>query len=452
MKLKLSKYILSTDILDDYGIKNKVIMYSTISSTSILLNFEIFDKLINQDFYNIDFLIIEKLIQSQFLVPINKNEFDFIMKENEIGKKQENGTLNITIQPSANCQLGCHYCGQTHSKHVANDNIIDKYVERIEYLLNQKNYTGLSICWYGGEPLTGLKAIKETTKKLMKICVDKKIEYMPAFMVTNGVSLKPNIFTELVNEYKVKDYQITIDGTSTIHDKRRITKKTQEPTFEIIFKNIIQICNLELYKLKDCKILIRINVDKSNYFDVDNLIDLIIENKLNDKVILNFSPIVDWAGNNASKNSLTREDFASKQIEWNIKLIENGMKIEDLPIRSFAACMVDMKDSEVYDAFGNMYPCWEFPYTEMYGSGDNLIGNLMLPKESYNMNAHLRNFDKVIESGKTWCKTCNHLPICGGACPKKWMEGTPACPPFKFNYKERLVLDYYIGNSKLQIN
>jgi uncharacterized protein len=113
--------------------------------------------------------------------------------------------------------------------------------------------------------------------------------------------------------------------------------------------------------------------------------------------------------------------------------------------------MVEQKDSEVWDAFGNIYACWEFPYSETYGKGDSLIGNLFSPKETYNMDATLRDWSTVLDSGATWCKTCLHLPVCGGGCPKSWHEGTPACPPFKSNFKDKLLLDYYIRQKKEEI-
>jgi uncharacterized protein len=40
------------------------------------------------------------------------------------------------------------------------------------------------------------------------------------------------------------------------------------------------------------------------------------------------------------------------------------------------------------------------------------------------------------------------LPVCGGACPKSWAEGRRACPPNKFNIKEKLILSYLSTTEK----
>jgi uncharacterized protein len=41
------------------------------------------------------------------------------------------------------------------------------------------------------------------------------------------------------------------------------------------------------------------------------------------------------------------------------------------------------------------------------------------------------------------------LPVCGGLCPKSWLEGTPACPSAKFNITERLMLQYALERGAL---
>ncbi|TWR26806.1 SPASM domain-containing protein [Mucilaginibacter achroorhodeus] len=439
--MKLSKYILSTDPLDEVGLYNKQIIFSTRTATSILVDNSLLGNLAVGNYDGIDSELFETLKQKEFLVPVEQDEFAHVISQNKTAKEQGN-FLSMTIQPSANCQLGCHYCGQTHSKHYASDAVIDKYYERIVYLLSQKHYDGLAITWYGGEPLTGYSSIKKASEKFIALANERGMTYI-SDMVTNGLSLKPKLFTELVEVCKVKTFQITIDGTAESHDQRRITK-TGEATFDIIMKNIKDVTSMSIYREQRAQINIRVNIDKTNYQYVDPLIDYVKDNGLQRKVSMYFATIVDFGGNDAGKDSLPKNFFADKEIEWLLKCYENDIFISVMPKRQYSVCMAEKQDSEVYDAFGNIYACWEFPYSETYGSGDSLIGNLFFPKETYNTNATLRNWNEILESGATWCKTCTHLPICGGGCPKSWIEGTPACPPFKSNYKDKLLLDYFI--------
>jgi uncharacterized protein len=55
----------------------------------------------------------------------------------------------------------------------------------------------------------------------------------------------------------------------------------------------------------------------------------------------------------------------------------------------------------------------------------------------------MRHWYDEIPTNDSWCKSCKFLPVCGGACPKSWYEGNPACPSFKFNIDERLMMKKY---------
>ncbi|MCA6068398.1 SPASM domain-containing protein [Chryseobacterium sp. RG1] len=445
--MKISKYHLSTDILDEYDLPDKQILFSTRTGSSLLVDSHIYQNLLAGNFSSINEELIATLKDNLIIVDKNEDEFHTVVTENDENRESVD-VLSMTIQPSANCQLGCYYCAQNHTKDYASEDIIEKYIERILFFLNSgKKYKGINITWYGGEPLTGLKSIKNTTERLLKICEERDLWYS-ASMVTNGLSLKGKLFQELVTQYKVRDFQITLDGLAESHDKRRYTKNNNNPTFDLIFKNIVDCTKTEAYQNKLGGITVRINIDKTNHSFVDPLLEYFVEKGINQYIGVSFAPIVNWGGNDAGKDSLTNEDFAKKEIDWLLYCFDNKIKFSSLlPKRIHYACMVERDDSEVYDAFGNIYTCWEFPYTDNYGGDEHKIGNLNNDYSTFDNNATLRNWSDVIKSGKTWCKECSHLPVCGGGCPKSWYEDTPACPEFKFNYKEKLILDYYLRES-----
>lgn len=448
--MKISRYILNTDDMEDYGFPNKLIVYSTRTGNSVLLDNEVFAKVKKESFDQLDQPILDLLQKNLIIVPESEDEYATIMTENR-DSRESTDILSFTIQPSADCQFGCHYCGQTHKKDYATDHIIDLYYKRIKHLYEQDKgrYKGISITWYGGEPLMSLSTIKKTSDKLMEFAFMNSLTY-GASMITNGLSLKESVFEELVHKYKVKDFQITLDGTADSHDQRRVIKGTRGATFDIIFNNIKKVASTETYNKGEARINIRINIDKTNHQYVDPLLDMIIENDLNRKVSVRFAPIVDWGGNDAGKDGLSKEDFAKKEIDWLLKCYDNGIDSTGLlPKRTPYACMVEKNDSEVYDAYGNIYSCWEFPYTDVYKGGEHLIGNLKSDYSTFNKDATLRNWDKTIDSGTTWCKKCVLLPVCAGGCPKSWYEGEPACPTFKINYKEKLMFDYYVRANKV---
>ena len=95
----------------------KYFLFSTRSSLSILVDYNTLIKLQNDDFSELDETQRAKLKKYKILVPKNENEFKTIYEEN-VKSKLSNEILSFTIQPTANCQFGCYYCGQDHASHL----------------------------------------------------------------------------------------------------------------------------------------------------------------------------------------------------------------------------------------------------------------------------------------------------------------------------------------------
>ena len=260
MKYKLSKYIVTTDVLDSVDPHEKKIYFSTRTGSSFLINKETYDLLEKGEFIKIEKEILNKLIDFEYIVPNSIDEFKEIMSINRKGLK-DSKTLSSIIQPTSNCQLGCGYCGQVHSKNTMSHSVTDKTIERIINKIQDKKYESLKITWYGGEPLLGYSSILKISNTLQEFTKSKGI-YYSGVMITNGLSLKPNIFKELYLKHNVYRFQITLDTTKEFHNKRRITKEGVE-TFDLIINNILNIVNEEYYTaLTDRPIFIRMNIFK----------------------------------------------------------------------------------------------------------------------------------------------------------------------------------------------
>lgn len=46
----------------------------------------------------------------------------------------------------------------------------------------------------------------------------------------------------------------------------------------------------------------------------------------------------------------------------------------------------------------------------------------------------------AVAAGEIPCRRCLFFPVCGGACPKQWRDGTVPCPPFKYAVQQRMEL------------
>ena len=437
---KLSHYLVFTDPVNG---KNDRIVFSTRSCKSLLISSLCYDKLTEGALHEIPGPLIQKLIDTAVLVPIAGNELATIIGENKQAIEGEGQTLYEVIQPSANCQLGCYYCGQTHAKKSLETSVAIKIVDRIKTKLVENSYNKLDVGWFGGEPLLGLASIRSISTELMSFCDANNIRYA-AKIVTNGLSLKENIFRELVKVWGVKQIEITLDGTAEFHDGHRYTK-AGTGSFEIIFHNLLAATKIKEQENLDCKISVRCNVDTRNVEGVSGLIKYLAEHNLQGKISFYTMNIYSWAGNDAHNQSLTKEEFARREIQWKKEMIHHGFASGfDMPKRKKIACMIVSKHSEMYDAMGNVFNCSETSYAKIYDQSAYHLGNVKseIPLKTHR---HLGNWNDLVQNDESLpCNTCNMLPVCGGSCPKSWEEGNPACPSNKFNLKDKLALNYKI--------
>lgn len=436
MKYKLSDYLVFSQPI----ISNKyVLVYSTISTTMILIQLDLYHILINNFFDKIDNASLNELLKNKILVSSSFNELDFIIQENKEAIKNED-LLYQVISPSANCQLGCGYCGQVHTKKKLTDNLNKKIIERISNNLKIKKYKKLGISWFGAEPLMGLLNIKKLSAELMELAAKNNCGYS-AKMITNGLSLKKDIFFDLVENYNVENFEITLDGTEEYHDARRHTK-LKDKTFALIFKNLKDIVNDPRFDQLNCAIRIRCNVDESNYKSAFDLIELLDKERILEKISFYTAPIHSW-GNDAHLNSLSHQNYSKFQINEYLLLMKKQHSFAILPgKKTNIVCTSLHEHAEVFDADGNVYNCTEISQVDVYKD----IHAFKLGKlndESYvNTERSFSSWNDDILNGDVPCTTCRILPICGGACPKLWKEGISPCPAIKYNIEDRLLLEF----------
>lgn len=433
--LFLSRYIsISDPFFELDSQQEKQIIFSGISGEGRIIHPQIVDLIKSGNYQEIPEPLLKELKEISIVTDQNISENGQILKENRQASEEEDVLYHV-IQPSAWCQLDCGYCGQTHERKIIKNGIQEKVFERITKKLQHKSYRNMHIGWFGGEPLSGLTALRAMSKGLMWIAEKHGIGYS-AKIVTNGLALTPKIFQELSQRYGIKQFEITLDGTEQVHNKRR-PMKTGAGSFEQILGNLEKIIPLKA----DEKITIRVNVDQENYKDIPELINIMQEKNLHLGVGVYFAPIHDW-GNDAGEDSMSMQDFSQHELVWYAQMMEKGFSIGLIPNRKKVACLSLSPTSEVFDAYGDVYDCSEMSQVTSYGSPNRYrVDNLNLVATDRNQRL-FSDFNDRIEKGETTCKDCYCLPLCGGACPKSWEDGHIPCPSFKYNLSQRLLLQY----------
>lgn len=445
MELKLSYYTIFTEPLNS---NQDRIAFNTRKGSTTIITKTCYEQLIGLQEPDIPEEIVNEFVEKCILVPINEDELTSIITEN-IDHLEVKDELYEVIQPSANCQLGCYYCGQDHKKVNLNNDLVNSIVERIKNKCIEGKYKSLSIGWFGGEPLMALQQMRLITHQLKEFCEAHGFGYKGK-VVTNGLSLKESIFHELVKNLGIREIEVTLDGLGEFHDQHRYTK-SGENSFNLIYNNLKTIIRSEEFPYLDCGISIRCNVDRKNFNGVSPLISQLVKDGLHRRIEYFYvTNIYSWGLNDAHLKSLSKEEFAKSSIEWAIEMIKAGFNSPyDIPKRKKATCIATGGDSEMYDAYGNVYNCTEVSYSDAYKDASYVLDNLnfKVPGLSITDKPFHNWFDQVRDTEKFPCHFCKLLPVCGGACPKSWEEGNSACPPFKHNIKKLLELDYIVNHS-----
>ena len=195
-------------------------------------------------------------------------------------------------------------------------------------------------------------------------------------------------------------------------------------------------------KIKDRqRITVRVNVGVDNFLSVPALIEDLSTAGLQSGVSVYFAPLHNW-GNSAGGDAISAEVFSQHELSWYASLLDKRFQLGLIPSRKKQVCLSLSPTSSVFDAYGDSFNCSELSQVPAYGTPNkHRLGNLKLIATTGKERLY-GDFNDKIERNETTCKNCYCLPVCGGACPKSWEDGNVPCPSYKFNFKQRLLLQY----------
>ena len=361
----------------------------------------------------------EQLYECGILVYDDFDELKQI-KMDLLTSRFDTSNMNLTITPTMDCNFRCTYCfekGEYHKQKITQETI-DKLIDFVE--MRAHELRNLSVGWFGGEPLLAMSQIVNISERLQSICRDNGITYSST-IITNGYLLTARIAKKL-KHYGVERVQITIDGLHDIHNKRR-PLKSGEGTFDTILSNLSEAKGI-------IPIAVRINIDKENYGNVDEIIDIFKERGLLENDVHPYLGHVDSFNDQYDKHKcLSKETYSKINLQF--------MKKNDLPLMNIYPkqrgfyCGADQNSSWAIDSQGDLYKC----YCEI-GKETHKIASL------YNLDiinpSLLHDYMLHSPPDDARCKNCKYLPICMGGCPHLRIKNTTTCDQHKY------MLDDYL--------
>jgi uncharacterized protein len=368
------------------------------------------------------------------VVPEDEDELGMVLGRLREGSADP-GARGFTIMPTNYCNMACSYCGQEHVKSTVDRQRQERLALRVEAAFAAEATRGVTVTWFGGEPLLALRVIRELSARFVAAATATGKEYS-ARMATNGSLLTVPTLRLLKDECRLDGLEITLDGPEEVHDRRRLKRNGTGS-----FRHIVTVLGQALAEDAGPPISLRVNIDAENWERVGELIrDLAARGLATPRVELHLIPVHSW-GNDVSKVELSATSYAQREVEW-LRLARSlGFAFAALPTAvKRTTCRATSVQGEIVDLQDRIYTCSEHPLvpgrreTGVVASVSTLDIAAPRPRGAYD------DWYDEIEGGAQQCARCPLLPVCGGACPKLWREGHMPCPSMKFNFQERIEL------------
>ena len=406
----------------DYN-KNEMIMINLINGATDIIEKDIYKKIINNEFDELDESIIKAMLKRKYLFKSEKDYNKFIEElDTRIEELEKKATPNFLVVPSYACNLHCIYCyEQTYmiqgTTKIDPKEMVDLQFDRIDQIMETyerkygKTEDDIRITIMGGEPL--LKCNLDTVSYIFEKAKERGYT---VDIVSNGVDL--NCYIDLFNKYKdtLDHIQITVDGVKEIHDKRRIFHDGRG-SFDLIMNNI------KLAIENDVLIILRVNVDSTNIKELSQLADMLVEKFNYNEKLKPYLYILQDGGCSGESNIVNEKIgietiFELEHKNPNMKIFRKKFHPEnfiesifnDVPYQPVLRHCGAAKNQFILDCKSNIYKCW-------HGIGNNgyRVGTFY-PKYELDydkINAWFDRSVKVIPK----CKNCKYRYICGTGCP-----------------------------------
>jgi uncharacterized protein len=341
-----------------------------------------------------------ELQRNGFVVLKEVNEyFNYMFKAKSFALDKHSDFASYIVAPTMRCNLKCLYCFEecNNDTSIMSEDMLEAVYLFITKNVMKESKHRLNINWFGGEPLLAYKQIKNLSKKLISFCDNHKIEYR-ASVVTNGTLLTKSILEELIDECRVKHFQISFDGESA--EYQRMKKATNEN-----FNRAIQ--SIEMISKSCAGISVRLNVCYENKDSLLHLAKKIV--KISDFHGIMYAGKIMKYDNKQDYSEISAKDFEifeNNLNEYASTYSEYQRYVKKSLNPKGASCGYMVKNRCLIDPHGRLYRCEHHINDIHYVIGDVING------------FYRNELDYMFVLGDLpdKCQKCSIMPICMGGC------------------------------------
>lgn len=374
----------------------------------------------------------------QALVPADEDELGAVLARNR-SAAADPSLLRYALLPTSYCNMACSYCGQSHSAMTMARDHRAAVVSRVCAGIERPTTRRVEVSWFGGEPLAGLAVIRDLSRSFIDVADRKGVSYT-AKMPTNGSLLTVDKIRILLDECRVTQLEITLDGPAEVHNRHRPLKSGKE-SFHHIVDVLLQA--LQTDGLEGMRFRVRTNVDMADCDHISEYIEYMSSLRAfaDERVSFYFAPVHSWS-NDVSAIQLSQRAFARLEAGWLREMSSRGLHIPTLPSEpKDVVCRAVTPFGEVISSSGRVFSCSEFPLVPAEENDQSALGRVDDPDLTpHRPRGPFDGWHDSVERHETPCSECVFFPTCGGACPKLWRAGHQPCPSYKFNIDDMLDL------------
>ena len=359
--------------------------------------------------------------------------------------------VQLMLVPTYNCNLACTYCFQHGIKD--KPTLISKETVDSFFLYARKNFTAAGknpfITLFGGEPLVNSNSQRDIINYIVDSCAKEAYELA---VVTNGYDLVDYI--DVLQKVKVKEIQVTLDGSQTVHDTRRATAN-KKGTYNRIVNGIQAAITagmpINLRSVVDAE-NIRDIVNLAEFLDAQGWLDLPPE-LFKTQIGRNYelfdcyakpqhlmSQVKLWA----EYAALSREyPVLARFHRPDFKGIRHLVDTGEMYMASFDTCPA-AKTEWVFDLYGNIYGC-----TASCGREEYLLGTFW-PEVALD-HTTIETWQNRDVTTIPQCRDCKYDVVCGGGCgvvahQKNGKILSPDCRPIQQLFE--IGVNHYLKDLK----
>ncbi|SHF92689.1 uncharacterized protein SAMN05444320_105505 [Streptoalloteichus hindustanus] len=367
--------------------------------------------------------------------------------------------------PAYTCNLRCPYCFQPHEMHAGKGvyaklmsreqvddafRVIDRFdrpgamAEHLDLpreepgTADRRTTARSALGLFGGEPL------QDQTRDIVGHIARRAGERGATLRaITNGVRL--DLFTDLLGPDGLAELQITLDGMADLHDRRRIG-----PRFRKTFQRIVD--NIDLALGRGVRVMVRINVDRSNADELAEMNGFFLERGWGDHPAFSAEAAV-VTGQAGGETLVTRpelvemlsairadQDSCVAGYEGYAQSVLSRALAGNYPFTQVANCGAET-GMLMFDPRGDLYACWDEVGIAEHRVGTYHGGALRLDHEV--ARAWLSRFPGAIDQ----CSRCPYALIHTSGCAKHARDTSgslfaAACEGFQSYFPRSLAATY----------